>query len=363
MNAAQPLHFPDRPLRVNPPGTGAAAGFGTLLWALLICAGIGWLVLPPVRDLIDDYSLSGSLQPVAHSSVEGRCSYWAGLIVRCDATLGAPAPGGGRYSRKVDYFFVEPLHTGDWTVTVVADPARPALLTTDLALAKLANRSWTLGILGPFFLFGALAALFGARGTLGDRRALKQALSDRVLRPVPLRMEHYAAGRWTLSAPDGSTRLWTVPGNARPIVLAPPQPLVLGVTPADGGGPAMPLDDGLRWLGLRRDERRLLLSDLGSKRELRARLRVLADLGPAQEAAKFTRSARRTALIGLLLALVGGAAAAVVWGGIVPGMSEQSGLYVPALVVMGVCGAIGGGLLLGSLGLVLRARAQTGLLR
>ena len=125
MTPVQPLHFPDRPLRVQPPGTGAAAGFGTLLWALLICAGIGWLVLPPVRDLIDDYSLNGSLQPVEHSSVDGRCSTWAGLIVRCDATLGAPAPGGGRYSRKVDYFFVELLHTGDWSVTVVADPARP----------------------------------------------------------------------------------------------------------------------------------------------------------------------------------------------------------------------------------------------
>ena len=362
MNAAQPLHFPDRPLRVNPPGTGAAAGFGTLLWALLICAGIGWLVLPPVRDLIDDYSLSGSLQPVAHSSVEGRCSYWAGLIVRCDATLGAPAPGGGRYSRKVDYFFVEPLHTGDWTVTVVADPARPALLTTDLALAKLANRSWTLGILGPFFLFGALAALFGARGTLGDRRALKQALSDRVLRPVPLRMEHYAAGRWALTSPAGDTRVWTVPGKARPIVIAPQQHLVLGVTPVDGG-PAMPLEDGLRWVGFSRAERRQLLTELGPKRELRARLTALAELGPAQEAAKLRRSAARTAWIGLVLALIAGAAAAVVWGGIVPGMSEQSGLYVPALVVMGVCGAIGGGLLLGSFGLVLRARAQAGLLR
>ena len=155
----------------------------------------------------------------------------------------------------------------------------------------------------------------------------------------------------------------TSPSSSSTLALACELIARPSVTPADGGGPAMPLDDGLRWLGLRRDERRLLLSDLGSKRELRARLPVLADLGPAQEAARFTRSARRTALIGLLLALVAGAAAAVVWGGIVPGMSEQSDLYVPALVVMGVCGAIGGGLLLGSLGLVLRARAQAGLLR
>lgn len=362
MTPVQPLHFPDRPLRVQPPGTGAAAGFGTLLWALLICAGIGWLVLPPVRDLIDDYSLNGSLQPVEHSSVDGRCSTWAGLIVRCDATLGAPAPGGGRYSRKVDYFFVELLHTGDWSVTVVADPARPALLSTDLALAKLTNRFWTLATLGPFFLFGALAALFGARSTLGSRRELKQKLSNRVLRPVPLRMEHYAAGRWALTSPAGDTRVWTVPRAARPIVIVPQQRLVLGVTPVDGG-PAMPLDDGLRWVGFTRAERRQLLAELGPAAERRARLSVLAELGPAQEAAKLRRSAGRTARIGLALALIAGAAAAVVWGGIVPGMSEQSGLYVPALVVMGVCGAIGGGLLLGSLGLVLRARAQTGLLR
>lgn len=362
MNTAPALHFPERPLRVHPPGTGAAAGFGTVLWALVIVVAIGFLVLPPIRDLLDDYDLRGPLQPVAHSTVDGRCSTWAGLIVRCDATLTAPAPGGGQYLRKVDYFFVAPLHTGDWTVTVVADPARPAQLTTDLALAKLANRSWTLATLGPLFLFGALAGLFGARGTLGQRRALKQALSDRILRPVPLRMEHYAAGRWVVTAPDRSTTAWSVPRAARPIVIDGERLLVLGVTPVDGG-PAMPLDDELRWIGLNRAERRQLQDELGPRRTLRARLAALAGLGPAQEAAKLRRSARRFSWIGLVLALIAGAAAYAVWGGVVPQMSPASDLYVPALVVLGVCGAIGGGLLLGSLGLLLRAAAQQRLLR
>ena len=45
------------------------------------------------------------------------------------------------------------MHLGDYTVAVVADPSRPELATTDMALAKLWNRTLTF-LVGVVVLLG-----------------------------------------------------------------------------------------------------------------------------------------------------------------------------------------------------------------
>ncbi len=54
-------------------------------------------------------------------------------------------------SRRVNYVFTG-VHFGDYDITVLADPARPELATTDLALDKLWNRTITLLVGGGILL-------------------------------------------------------------------------------------------------------------------------------------------------------------------------------------------------------------------
>lgn len=260
------IRLPDRALRVHPPGSGLAAQAAVLGWALIVLACLAWQVILPIGSLLTDRSLVGAARPVAGAKAEGRCSVDAGMLTSCHATLRAPRPGLPEIVRDVDYFFID-FHSGDYTIEVVADPARPELLTTDLGLDKIGNRTTTLLVLGPLFLLIGFIGLRIARRRVGAQRAISRALSGHVLRPVLLRMDRYALGSWTVSGlPPGpaATTTWSVARHARPIVIDPARKAVLGVTAGDGAV-AMPLDAALAWLALSGAERSELVAQLAAR--------------------------------------------------------------------------------------------------
>lgn len=253
-----PIPLPPRPIRVYPPGIGARSQVSLIVIGLLVFAGMLFFIIPPIRDLRTDWAIGNKAEPVPGSTLDGHCTTQI-VLTRCDATLRAPNPSGGEYVRKVDYFFID-AHAGDYSVMVVADPAHPELLSTDLALEKLDNRLFTQLALGPLFIGIGLLVLWGARRRVREQRARIRALDAQPLRAIALHVDDYALEGWTVTsiAPDPSvTTTWHPPTNARPIVLDPHHRLILGVTSGDGMV-AMPVDAALRWLELDDNERQTL---------------------------------------------------------------------------------------------------------
>ncbi|MEH3147710.1 MAG: hypothetical protein PGN34_20735 [Methylobacterium frigidaeris] len=153
-------------LRLPPQRAGWAATFWVLFGVVAlgaILAACAWFTAPAV---ISDWQVRASAQPVPAARVsEGKCS--AKLVIHiCDVTLSLRTPNG-TVQRRVNYVF-SGFHAGDYSVGVMADPARPDLVTTDLGLDRLWNRTITLVVLA-----GALAAcIYGAvLSLIRNRRA------------------------------------------------------------------------------------------------------------------------------------------------------------------------------------------------
>ncbi|MBE9604576.1 hypothetical protein IAI18_06840 [Acetobacteraceae bacterium H6797] len=119
---------------------------GTVMFgAVLVAACI--FTLP---NLINDWQIRDTAQPVAESRVmSGSCSTKLVFNI-CDATL-AVRTKTGVVTHDVNYVFVD-MHTGDYSVEIMADPAHPELSTTDMALDKLWNRTITLLVVGGILL-------------------------------------------------------------------------------------------------------------------------------------------------------------------------------------------------------------------
>ena len=139
------------PLTALPPRSG---GLRQRIWATLgVLMFAGFLVammvftLPP---LLSDWQVRAAAQPAqAARIVKGSCTTKLVLAI-CDVTL-TNRTAAGTITRKVNYAFTD-VHFGDYSAEAVADPARPELVTTDLALDRLWNRTLT-------FLFGAVLML------------------------------------------------------------------------------------------------------------------------------------------------------------------------------------------------------------
>lgn len=154
------------PLRLPPERAGWGATFWVLFGVLALGGLLGacaWFTAPVV---VSDWQVRGTAQPVPNARVsEGKCS--AKLVIHiCDVTLSVRTPQGS-VTRRVNYVF-SGLHVGDYSAGIMADPARPELVTTDLGLDRLWNRTITLLV-----LMGALAAcICGALlGLIRNRRA------------------------------------------------------------------------------------------------------------------------------------------------------------------------------------------------
>ncbi len=153
-------------LRLPPERMGWGAIFWVLFGVVLLGGILGASAVYTAPVVISDWQVRGTAQPVPSARVsEGKCS--AKLVIHiCDATL-TLRTAQGSVTRRVNYVFTG-LHAGDYGVGVMADPARPDLVTTDLGLDRLWNRTITLLVLA-----GAIAAcIYGAlRSIIRNRRA------------------------------------------------------------------------------------------------------------------------------------------------------------------------------------------------
>ncbi|SDV51137.1 hypothetical protein [Chitinasiproducens palmae] len=129
-------------LRLPPPDR----DWKQTLWVILAILMFGGMLLAAAIHtapaVLSDWRIRETARPIDEGDVsEGKCH--AKLVFHiCDATLVVPTPAGA-VARRVNYVFTG-VHVGDYTVRVMADPAHPDLATTDLALAKLWNRTLTL---------------------------------------------------------------------------------------------------------------------------------------------------------------------------------------------------------------------------
>ncbi|SEN81442.1 hypothetical protein SAMN02799625_01929 [Methylobacterium sp. UNC300MFChir4.1] len=127
--------------------------FGFVLFGGLLAASAVYTA--PV--LISDWQVREAARPVPNARVsDGKCSTKLVFHI-CDATLSLRTPAGS-VTRRVNYVFTG-LHAGDWTIGVMADPAHPESVTTDLGLDRLWNRAITLLAIDGVILAGLAGAL------------------------------------------------------------------------------------------------------------------------------------------------------------------------------------------------------------
>lgn len=246
--------FPNRPLAVRVPARTWPARVFAVFGALLFGACGIWFGISYLPGVVTDFSLRGVAQPVPTARVSnGHCTTRKGILTDCDVTLSRSIKGRGEVSRNVSYFFVD-FHTGNYTVAVMADPARPDLLTTDMGLDYYWDRAITLAVFLAI-MFGLAVASLVALFAPNKARVLERALSGRPLTPtlaIPVTIQK---NLWTVRDEHNQRTAWPVPGKAIPFGV--PGPRILAVT-APGVGGMVPLDEDLSWLDLTDEERRRL---------------------------------------------------------------------------------------------------------
>lgn len=129
-------------LRLPPPDRGWRHTFWVVVGALMFGAMLVAAAVWTAPALISDWQVRDAARPLSDARVrEGKCSTHVVLSV-CDVTIERRVAGGVA-TRDLNYVFTG-LHFGDYSVRVLGDPARPDLVTTDLGLDRLWNRTITL---------------------------------------------------------------------------------------------------------------------------------------------------------------------------------------------------------------------------
>lgn len=131
-------------LRLPPADRGWQQTLWTILGALMFGAFLVAALVWTAPVLLSDWQVRETAQSAANADVvKGRCHSKLVLNI-CDATLRVRTPTA-TVSREVSYVFTG-LHLGDYNVRALVDPARPELVTTDLGLDQLWNRTITLAV-------------------------------------------------------------------------------------------------------------------------------------------------------------------------------------------------------------------------
>lgn len=245
--------FPRRPF-VLKPGRGTFGGWLLALGGTLLFGGfIAMLAIEIGPAIRDDFTVRDGARPAPAARIaEGRCRSRLFLFQTCDLTIAWRDKDGAR-TRKVTYMFVEP-HMGSWSAVPMADPARAALVTTDLGLDRLWNRVGTAlgGLAFALVLIGGLVLAAWKGQAKGSQ---VKALAGRPLAAAPVRFRGWGEGpSWVVEDERGQVFEWPVRKSDKPFVVDEGQGLVLALRdPA--GGPAFPLDEKLRFVVLTPQER------------------------------------------------------------------------------------------------------------
>ena len=245
--------LPARPLRGRPPGSvsGITASafvvwiFGSLLFFPAVLA-------PPA--LLTDWQVRGAALYLRDGTVRSDSCTSSDFFELCDMTLSAPV-GAGQVERRVSYVFLSASEGRRYRV--VADPAHPQWLATDVGLDLFWNRLACSA--GAALVLGLLAWILGLAGVRNFRRRRAWRKRDAVAVKLRLLSRQTLRGRqlWTVQGDAGPPELWAVPRKAAPFLLGSASE-VLGLQRLDGTA-VMPLDSRLRWVNLTEAERALVL--------------------------------------------------------------------------------------------------------
>ncbi|MCK8783765.1 hypothetical protein M0638_05135 [Roseomonas sp. NAR14] len=234
-----------------------AFGLAGVLSCLAVMALAGQALIPA---LATDFAIRETAVQIGEGRVvEGQCKPRLGLV-DCRTSIRYQVDRGGReFSRDLHYLFTD-VNFGGHAATVLADPTRPELGTTDLALDTLWNRALTLAVIAVALLAGLVGS---ARLLLGGGlwQTARRELDGKVLVPVPVRLSGTQKGAWIIHHKDAGGRvrsgIWPA-SKAQPLWLG--GKTILAVMPA-GGGRAVPMDSALSWLDLTEEERRQVLAE------------------------------------------------------------------------------------------------------
>ena len=163
----QPASTSLPPQKLPPQDGGLAGRLWALLGSVMFGAMLVALAIYTLPSLVSDWRIHDTARPMAGGRVtEGSCS--SKLVVNiCDATLSFQTKSGA-VSRDVNYVFAG-VQSGDYTVTVLADPAHPEWATTDMAIERLWNRTITLLVISGLLLSLTLAPAIALVRRLGNR--------------------------------------------------------------------------------------------------------------------------------------------------------------------------------------------------
>ena len=125
--------------------------------AVLFAGLLGYAFYAVMPGLIRDWTLRDHYA-VVPGDVNGECSGRT-VIYYCSVTL---TPGNGGAPQKEEMFFVD-FDTGPITVSLVASPDNPSVMSTSIGVEKYWNRVLTLivlGLVGVLIIIGSLMDLF-----------------------------------------------------------------------------------------------------------------------------------------------------------------------------------------------------------
>lgn len=154
------------PLRLPPRGQGWLNTFWVLFGVVALGAILVAAAIYTAPAVLSDWQVREAAQPIPDARVsDGQCT--SKIVIHiCDATL-ALRTAAGPVTRRVNYVFTG-VHVGDYSIAVMADPSRPDLVTTDLGLDRLWNRTITLVVGAGAIAASIVAALLGL---MRNRRA------------------------------------------------------------------------------------------------------------------------------------------------------------------------------------------------
>ena len=245
--------LPARALRGRPPLMAASLVVAVSVLGLFgAMLAVPVAIAPPV--LLTDWQVRREALYVRGGTARDSSCTSQDSIEMCTMTLSAPV-GAGRVERQVGYAF---LSAGTRRAyRVVADPAHPEWLTTDVGLELFWNRVAFLA--GATGVLGVLLWLLVRIGMHRYRQQRMWRTKDALAVRLRLLSRQAMAGGqiWTVQGDDGPPERWTVPRKAAPFVVGAASE-ILGLRLLDGTA-VMPLDSRLRWVRLTRSERELVL--------------------------------------------------------------------------------------------------------
>ena len=150
--------------RLPPRGGGLRQRIWATLGVLMFAGFLVAMVVFTGPPLVSDWQIHATAQPAEQGRiVKGSCTTKIVFAI-CDLTL-SNRTAAGTTTRSVNYAFTD-LHFGDYSAEAMVDPAHPELITTDLGLDKLWNRTLTFlgaGVLMLGFVTLPIVAFFRKR--------------------------------------------------------------------------------------------------------------------------------------------------------------------------------------------------------